>query len=221
MPHSHRRSYESESSSSRRHSKHHGRDSEPRRNSRPFDCCSSHSASAPRPTSTHSHRSAPEPRPAATYSSRSTSTRSSPSTYGTYIWPLDETRSVSRSHDESRYPAPQPSRTPLHDRQASSYNSSYPQDRRAPKGRTVIDVVDRSSSSLQREYGSRYPISLANTASIRSIVSFLAPNKHRAKVIVHWDDGYKEPLDDEVPLAELKKYGKYLEVKENKRVHWE
>ena len=55
-----------------------------------------------------------------------------------------------------------------------------------------------------------------------SIVSFLVPNKRRAKVMVHWSDGEVELLDEQVPIKELVKYGRYLEVrkKQKKRVHW-
>ncbi|CAM1510536.1 Fc.00g008710.m01.CDS01 [Cosmosporella sp. VM-42] len=83
-----------------------------------------------------------------------------------------------------------------------------------------MDVVDNTDSSLARQYGRKYPITLSETASINSVVSFLAPDKRRVKVVVRWKDGEVEPLDDQVPIKELKKYGKYIEVKEKKKVRF-
>ncbi|KAF4972916.1 hypothetical protein FZEAL_9474 [Fusarium zealandicum] len=172
------------------------------------------------------------------------------STFGTYILPLeaqgkyrtmDPTKcrckccphpsSISHSQDERRYPetpylkpaSKTNTRVSAPFNQRSSSSNSLPRSsrsRRNPQGRYVIDVQDKSDSSLRHEYGPSYPISLDPCASSASIAAFLVPDKRRAKVVVHWDDGKTETLDDGIPMKELIRYAEYLEVKEKKTVHW-
>lgn len=231
MPYSSRSTYSSDSS--RRHSKHQSQDREHHRrnsSSRGFDCCSR--------SSSHSHS-------AGAHNSRQYPGHSSPGTYGTYIWPLDESRRyvtddplkcgcnccphptyTSRSQEEPRFSDYNSNRGSSYDtgrRKSYTPNPSRTQDtRHQADDRFQMQVVDDTQSSNRRKYGRNYPIALSNTVSVGSILSFLAPDKRRAKVVVHWSDGEVEPLGEQVPIKELRKYGKYLEVRvrPKKRVHW-
>ncbi|KPM45570.1 hypothetical protein AK830_g967 [Neonectria ditissima] len=244
MPHATQRtSHESSRRYSKAHT--HERDHHRHHDSRTFDCCS-RPPQEPRPSrdgrsSQSLHRDAHQG--GSTWSQG----HSAPSTYGTYIWPLetrgqyatmDPTRcrctccphpsSVSRSPKERpapprrdpsppplRYDSPRPAETPRRSAKRSS------EDRRQPRDEFVVDVVDRwHGSTLRHQYGDRYPVTLSSTASVASVLEFLAPDERRTKVIVHWNDGDREPLDDKVPMDEIRRFGKYLEVKERKRVHW-
>ncbi|KAH7153339.1 hypothetical protein EDB81DRAFT_592402, partial [Dactylonectria macrodidyma] len=150
-----------------------------------------------------------------------------PSTYGTYILPL-ETPGDYRTTDptDHRHHGPlqppydstrrvdQPRRSEQHHRSGERTQEKRTLDK------FVIDVVDNSRGSLRCKHGNRYPIVLSSTSSIASILSFLAPDRRRTKVVVHWNDGDREPLDDRVPLEEVRRCAKHLEVKESKQVHW-
>lgn len=196
-------------------------------------------------------------------SQRSASQKSG--TYGTYIWPLDESRryvtddpttcrcnccphpkSVCKSSHQESPPQttdpyystsrpsssydPAPRKTSSsshpsssHSRHGSGHHSRSSKQRSSKDDSFVINVVDHTDSSLSRKYGRDFPITLSTSASsVSSILSFLAPDKRRAKIVVHWTDGEVETLGDQVPLKELKKYGRYLEVRKEKkkRVHW-
>jgi hypothetical protein len=61
---------------------------------------------------------------------------------------------------------------------------------------------------------------LSTTASVASVLSFLAPDQRRAKVVVHWKDGDRETLNNKVPMEEIRRCAEYLQVKDKKRVHW-
>ncbi|KAF4970671.1 hypothetical protein FSARC_2302 [Fusarium sarcochroum] len=153
----------------------------------------------------------------------------STSTYGTYILPL-KAQGEYRTMDPMKCTCkccPHPTSVAhRHDNQRrnpdmSSSNGSRPvRNRRNSEGRYVIDVVDKSKGSLQHEHGHSYPISLNPRASCDRVVSFLAPDKRHAKVVVHWDNGKTEKLDNQIPMEELIRHAEYLEVKEVKRVHW-
>ncbi|KAH7133097.1 hypothetical protein B0J13DRAFT_93225 [Dactylonectria estremocensis] len=171
-----------------------------------------------------------------------------PCTYGTYILPLEtpgdykttdptECRctccphpsSVSRSHHEHhRHQAPPQPPYDSTRRAEQPRWSEQPrrsgertQEKRTADHKFVIDVVDNSRGPLRCEHGSRYPIVLSSTSSIASILSFLAPDRRRTKVVVHWNDGEQERLNDKVPIDEVRHFAKHLEVKESKWVHWE
>ncbi|KAK7413938.1 hypothetical protein QQX98_007207 [Neonectria punicea] len=239
MPHAHRHaSYES----SRRYSKAHSQERDHHHDNRAFDYYPP-PPQEPRPSrdrrSSHSSR-----RDAHHGGSPWSQGHSAPSTYGTYIWPL-ETRGEYATMDPTRcqctccpHPSsvsPSPKERPAPPRRDPPYgydstrraetprrSSRHSEDRRYPRDGFVMDVVDRShGSSLRRQYGDRYPVTLSSTASVASVLAFLAPDERRAKVLVHWNDGEREPLDDKVPLDEVRRFAKYLEVKERKRVHWE
>ncbi|CAG7561635.1 unnamed protein product [Fusarium equiseti] len=154
------------------------------------------------------------------------------STYGTYVCPLesngqhrtmDPTKctckccphpiGIAHSHNHSRN----------HYRNQDSGSSSKRADarsKRTPKGRYLIQVIDKSRSTLARENGPTYPISLNHSASCDRIASFLAPEKKYAKVIVHWDDGRVQTLDNHIAMEDLIRHAEFLEVKETKSVHW-
>ncbi|KAM5343150.1 hypothetical protein ACJ41O_014116 [Fusarium nematophilum] len=261
MTYSHRRydpspSSFSSSRSSRRQSRSHVSDHGQRTSSRAFDCCSRGSRTCSEPRRDERKRYAYDGR-ASSSSQASRMHAAPPSTYGTYIWPLeaaqgqhyrtmDPTRcrcnccphpsSISQQqgyHDKRRCPdatngwprsstaRPAPSSAHRSGNSSSSSSAAKPSSsRRSSSGRHTIDVVDKSDGSLRREYGRFYPISLGQDSSSASIASFLAPDKRRAKVIVHWDDGQTEQLSDAIPMRELIRYAEHLEVKEKKRVHW-
>lgn len=153
--------------------------------------------------------------------------------------------SVSRGHDERRNseePNPRSSVRPLsngHGRSRPRYQSSIKNDnsssssssssnslpnfsrkRRNSQGRYLVDVIDKSSGSLRRAYGSFYPISLHQHSTSASVKAFLVPDGRLAKVIVHWDNKHTEPLRSEIPVEDLLRYADYLEVKDKKQVHW-
>ncbi|KAH6889456.1 hypothetical protein B0T10DRAFT_52595 [Thelonectria olida] len=120
----------------------------------------------------------------------------------------------SRSHPRSRSRSHSP---PQPQSQSNSHN-----ERASPRdtGEFIIDVVDSSNGTLRHQHGTKYPLALSTTASVASVLSFLAPKKRRAKVIVHWKDGDTEILDDLVSMKEVRRSAKYLQVKDKKRVHW-
>ncbi|UPK98624.1 hypothetical protein LCI18_009559 [Fusarium solani-melongenae] len=105
----------------------------------------------------------------------------------------------------------------------SSTNSlpNFSRKRRNSQGRYLVDVVDKSTGSLNREYGRFYPISLNQHSSSASVEAFLVPDGRRAKVIVHWGNGQTERLGSGIPMQELLRHADYLEVKDKKQVHWE
>ncbi|RGP69047.1 hypothetical protein FSPOR_4917 [Fusarium sporotrichioides] len=97
---------------------------------------------------------------------------------------------------------------------------SRPGSKRTAEGRYLIQVVDKSRSALNRENGPSYPISLNPSASCDRIASFLAPEKRYAKVLVHWDDGRVQRLDNDISMKDLIRHADFLEVREIKNVHW-
>jgi hypothetical protein len=170
-------------------------------------------------------------------------------TYGTCIYPLDESRryvtddpttcrcnccphpkSICKSHAEPPHSTDPYYPGRPHDAVPRKPSSSHPssssrhgRSRSSKSDSFVIDVVDGTDSALSRKYGRDYPITLSTSASsVSSILAFLAPDKRRAKVVVHWTDGEVETLGEQVPLKELRRYGRYLEVtrEKKKRVHW-
>ncbi|KAF9765958.1 hypothetical protein IL306_001695 [Fusarium sp. DS 682] len=52
------------------------------------------------------------------------------------------------------------------------------------------------------------------------IVAFLAPDKRYAKILVHWNNGRVQKLDDNIPMDDLLEYARFLEIKEVKQVRW-
>ncbi|KAF0644782.1 hypothetical protein FPSE5266_11492 [Fusarium pseudograminearum] len=92
--------------------------------------------------------------------------------------------------------------------------------KRTAEGRPLIQVVDKSRSALNLEYGPSYPISLNPNTSCDRIASFLAPDKRYAKVLVHWDDGRVQRLDSDIAMEDLIRYAELIEVREIKSVHW-
>ncbi|KAF4462314.1 hypothetical protein FALBO_10877 [Fusarium albosuccineum] len=223
--------------SSRSYNRQQGTHRSQHRGSRAFDCCSPPRSESRRENNnrfSHSNRASHSPEP-----------RFTPSTYGTWILPLqsqqgqyqtmDPTKcrcnccphpsSISPDHDGRRSPAASDMSHSYSSNQRSTHHrSSAPKsarDPRHPPERYVINVVDRSNGPLRHEYGRRYPISISPDSTCAAIASFLAPDKRRAKVIVHWKDGQTESLDNEVPMKEVMRDADHLEVKDRKRVHWE
>lgn len=248
----------------RGYSKSHAKDRD-HRDSRLFDNYS-HTSKDHRPSherrKSHSSR-----RDTQSHSNRSSQSHSTPSTYGTYIWPLesrgqyktmDPTKcrctccphpsSISKSQYDRHYhdgtPHPNPSSILKSQHELHHHNAPVPhppykpydstrqaeqprrrsghsQDRRPPREEFVIKVVDNSRGPLRREHGDRYPLTLSSTSSASSVLSVLAPDGRRAEVVVHWNDGEQERLDEKVPMDDVRRFGKYLEVNEKKkRVHW-
>ncbi|QPC76171.1 hypothetical protein HYE68_006923 [Fusarium pseudograminearum] len=153
------------------------------------------------------------------------------STYGTYVLPLESTGqyrnndptkctckccphpiSTARSHDHHQNQGPGMSSK----RTAEGSRRS----KRTAEGRPLIQVVDKSRSALNLEYGPSYPISLNPNTSCDRIASFLAPDKRYAKVLVHWDDGRVQRLDSDIAMEDLIRYAELIEVREIKSVHW-
>ncbi|GKU00114.1 hypothetical protein FLAG1_06057 [Fusarium langsethiae] len=154
------------------------------------------------------------------------------STYGTYVFPL-ESRGQYRSMDPTKCTCkccPHPIGTAHshdhHQNQGPGMSSkraaggSRPGSKRTAEGRYLIQVVDKSRSALNRENGPSYPISLNPSASCDRIASFLAPEKRYAKVLVHWDDGRVQRLDNNISMKDLILHAEFLQVRETKSVHW-
>lgn len=107
-----------------------------------------------------------------------------------------------------------------HSRSSTNSLPNFSRKRRNSQGRYLVDVVDKSSGSLNREYGRFYPISLNQHSTSSSVEAFLVPDGRRAKVIVHWGNGQTERLGSGIPIQELLRHADYLEVKDKKQVHW-
>ncbi|RTE72477.1 hypothetical protein BHE90_013120 [Fusarium euwallaceae] len=110
-----------------------------------------------------------------------------------------------------------------HGNYSSSSNNNPPnfsRKRQNSQGRYLVDVVDKSSGTLSREYGRFYPISLNQHSTTSSVEAFLVPDRRRAKVLVHWINGQTERLGSGIPMQELLRHADYLEVKDKKQVHW-
>lgn len=157
-------------------------------------------------------------------------------TYGTYVW---EPR---RSKDPSDCPCTccphsyAGARRAAGSRRNSSYeahpySSSYhsydpapsrskSQSRKKTQGPTHILVENKTDGSLRQRYGSQFPIGITRDMTAKAILSFLAPDRHRYKVVVHWDDNTKEDLEDWISVSELRQYASHLEVKKKKRVRF-
>lgn len=172
-------------------------------------------------------------------------TESPASTYGTYIYQLDA-RGYSVSSDSTRcgcdyYPHP------INMTSAGDQRPHYhtPEPRNAPRGTyqgrresppagspghghakrraadcIVLHVEDNSSLGSQSGHERSYPIYIQANASLDDVVSFLAPDRRRSKVFVHWADGEVEPLDELVPIEDLERYAERLEVRDRKQVRW-
>lgn len=148
-------------------------------------------------------------------------------TYGTYIYPPADSacRYCPQTRDGDRTP-PCSCSCGCGGRHKSPW--IYRPARRASvsdadgstKSRTVIDVVDRTSGPLSLRHGGKYPVSLAPHATVDDIISMLAPDRRRHKVVVKWRDGDYEDLDEMVPMKEIRRYAKRLDVKERKHVRW-
>ncbi|EEU44090.1 uncharacterized protein NECHADRAFT_74136 [Fusarium vanettenii 77-13-4] len=144
------------------------------------------------------------------------------STYGTYILPLeaqgqyrtmDPTKNDNHNDDHDY--------DDNHSRTSTNSLPNFSRKRRNSQGRYLVDVVDKSTGSLNREYGRFYPISLNQHSTSSSVEAFLVPDGRRAKVIVHWGNGQTERLGSGIPMQELLRHADYLEVKDKKQVHWE
>ncbi|POR35270.1 Uncharacterized protein TPAR_04550 [Tolypocladium paradoxum] len=158
-------------------------------------------------------------------------------TYGTYIYPFPETilgRGTSDLADGASKYCPQTSEgdsTPpcscgCGGRRKSSWTyrparrASFRADDSSTKSRTVIDVVDRTGGPLSLRHGAQFPVSLSPHATADDIISMLAPDRRRHKVVVKWRDGDYEDLDEMIQIDEIRRYAKRLDVKERKRVRW-
>ncbi|KAL6920509.1 hypothetical protein ACHAPO_007158 [Fusarium lateritium] len=151
------------------------------------------------------------------------------STYGTYVLPL-ESRGQYRNMDPTKCTCkccPHPIGTAHghnHQNQGPGMTSKRAagsrRSKRTEEGRYLIQVVDKSRSALNRENGPSYPISLNPSASCDRIASFLAPEKRHAKVLVHWDDGRVQRLDNDISMEDLIRHAEFLEVRQIKSVHW-
>lgn len=153
------------------------------------------------------------------------------STYGTYVLPL-ESKGRHRTMDPTKCTCkccPHPvgiAHNHNHHRDQDSRMSSKrtgtasERNKRTSEGRYLIQVIDQSRSTLNRENGPTYPISLNPHASCDRIASFLAPEKRYAKVIVHWDNGSVQKLDNQIAMEDLIRHAEFLEVREIKSVHW-
>lgn len=111
-----------------------------------------------------------------------------------------------------------------HSRSSTNSLPNFSRKRQNSKGRFLVDVVDKSRGSLNREYGRFYPISLNRHSTSASVEAFLVPDRRRAKVIVHWDNGQTGRLGSGISMEDLQLYADCLEVKDKKQkkqVHWE
>jgi hypothetical protein len=81
-------------------------------------------------------------------------------------------------------------------------------------------VENNTDGSLRRRYGSRFPLGIANDTTTKSLLSFLAPDPRRYKVVVYWNDNTKETLEEWISTTELRQHASHLEVKKKKRVHF-
>lgn len=189
--------------------KDHFRSSRSSRNGRSFDCC------------------VPAPRYQYDYAP----------TYGTYVW---ETRSSKKDPSDCSCSCCPHSYTGARRAGASRRNSSYevypqsstyysydpessrPKTRgeKKPQSPTHILVENKTDGSLRRQHGSWFPLRITRDMTTRSILSFLAPDRHRCKVVVHWDDGTQETLEDWISTSELRRYASHLEVKKKKQVRF-
>ena len=158
-------------------------------------------------------------------------------TYGTYVW---DTRSSKK--DPSNCPCTccphsyAGARRAAGSRRNSSYEAypyyssyySYDPKLSMPKARggkqsqkpTHILVENKTDGSLRRRHGSRFTLGITHDSTTKSILSLLASDRHRYKVVVHWDDNTHEPLEEWISASELRQYASYLEVKKNKHVRF-
>ncbi|KAJ6439437.1 serine peptidase [Purpureocillium lavendulum] len=90
----------------------------------------------------------------------------------------------------------------------------------ASRGRTVIDVVNRSNGSTSPRHADRFVVSIEPHAAVDDIVALLAPDQRRHKVVVRWRDGDAEDLDSMIPVDEICRYARRLDVKDRKHVRW-
>ncbi|KFH48452.1 hypothetical protein ACRE_006220 [Hapsidospora chrysogenum ATCC 11550] len=95
-----------------------------------------------------------------------------------------------------------------------------PDSWRRPQMPTHILVENHTDGSLRRRYGSRFPLAITKDTTTNSILSFLAPDPLRYKVVVYWNDNTKETLEEWISTTELRQHASHLEVKKKKRVHF-
>lgn len=86
----------------------------------------------------------------------------------------------------------------------------------------IVGVADRTMERhLRARYGRLFPLAISpRNTTARDICLFLAPDQRRERVLVRWRDGELEPLDDLVPIEDLREEGTRLEVRTRKNVHW-
>lgn len=90
----------------------------------------------------------------------------------------------------------------------------YPRPAPPPPAQFTIPVVDCSTGRNRSRNGETYTITIAPEAILDDIISLLAPDRRRKKVIVRWKDGSSEKLDDLITLGEVKRNAKHLVVED-------
>ncbi|RFU81996.1 hypothetical protein TARUN_178 [Trichoderma arundinaceum] len=86
-----------------------------------------------------------------------------------------------------------------------------------PPAHFTIPVVDCSTGRNRTRNGETYTVRIAPEAIADDIISLLAPDRRRKKVIVRWKDGYSEKLDELITMDELRRKGKHLVVEDRDR----
>lgn len=98
--------------------------------------------------------------------------------------------------------------------------TAYARDGNASRGRAVLDVVDETGGPLSLRHGDWFAVSIESCAVVDDIIAMLAPDQRIHKVVVRWRDGDVEDLDDLIPMDEIRRFAKRLEVKNRKSVRW-
>lgn len=91
---------------------------------------------------------------------------------------------------------------------------------RPSKWPTTIEVLNKGEPWLQERYGNKFSMQITRRATTGDIIDFLAPNRNKYKIMVHWDNQSPEMLDDRTPMREIRRYATHLEVEKKKHVHW-
>jgi hypothetical protein len=119
-----------------------------------------------------------------------------------------------------------------HSSSSSSPRDSYRKSSSAPDenpaDRIIVDVVDKTYRGILRHrYGSRFSLSLSATTTTPQLLDFIlsesTPSRKEVKatkVGVKWRDGAKEPFDHLVPMAEIARDARQIEIKDTKQVHF-
>lgn len=102
----------------------------------------------------------------------------------------------------------------------NSHAGAPPAPRRSPPRPTSVLVENKTHGTLRRQHGEAFRLAIPHDMTTKDILSFLAPDSRRYRVVVHWDDFTTETLRESIGVAEIRQYTAYLEVKERKRVHW-